>query len=107
MENYKFEGNKYVTKCIYEELPAVLVMYLWDLIEDRKRSSPKISMDYLQIFDLRYEIINGENTLVIIHSQEQPPYREAHYLRYNKNITCKIFVIDSIDYTTMLLSHEY
>jgi len=55
MEGYKFTGDKYMTRRIKEELPAVLVGYMWGLIEERKKNK-NVPMDYLQVFNLNPEI---------------------------------------------------
>lgn len=107
MENYSFNGAKYMTKGICEGLPAVLVMYLWECIKERKKDKA-IPMDYLQVFTLSCEIENKRKILIIKQRQEVPPYQKMYKLHdFAKVGGRKIFVIDSGDYVTMMFADEY
>ena len=60
--------------------------------------------DYLQVFTLT-KTPTGQH---IVHEQEQPPYR------YELDVPCdgdavdaKVFVIDDLTHSTMLLAEEY
>ena len=90
--------NRYITKGVQSEIPAVLQLFMWDCIATMKE--PK---DYLQIF--RLSICNGMQS--IIYEQEQPEYKHEHLLYCNNPITAKIYVIDDGDHCTMLLAEEY
>lgn len=106
MQEYKFAGDKYMTRGIKEEMPAVLVGYIWGLIEERKRNK-RIPMDYLQVFKLKPMIKNDEEILMITHSQEEPSYKEVHQLNHFTKIAESIFVIDDKKHVTMMLAEEY
>ena len=61
--------------------------------------------DYLQVFKLSG---NG-NEQVILHEQEQPPYKKTHRLTLvgTPFFVGKIYVIDDGEHTTMLKASEY
>lgn len=99
---YKFTGKKYITRGIKEELPAVVMIYLWSLIEKRKRD--QIPMDYLQIFELKRK---DTSNLVIIHRQEEPTYIRRYTMKCELEIFDKIYVIDDVEHITMLFASEY
>lgn len=67
----------------------------------------KVKVDYLQIF----RISKDDNKKIIIeHEQEVPKYKEKYSIELlDIEITgaIKVYVIDSIDYTTMILAEEY
>lgn len=106
MKEYTFSGTRYMTRGITNDTPAVLVMYLWGLIEERKKNKD-IPMDYFQVFELKTERLNNKERLIITHHQEVPPCKEIHSISSYTKTTGKIFVIDDIDHVTMLWSHEY
>lgn len=63
-------------------------------------------MDYLQVFKLR----KGENKIVIKQSQEVPEYSYTYEIELEDiqiDDEIKIYVIDSGEYSTMLLPSEY
>jgi hypothetical protein len=63
-------------------------------------------LDYLQVFDIE---VNGD-TVTIHHKQEQPPYRKTHYFKTDDlkdGQKYKVYVIDDLTHTTMLLASEY
>jgi len=100
---YKFTGKKYVTNGIKQTVPDMIVMYLFHLIEARKAKT-NIPMDYLQVI----EIAKVNNAMLLIsHKQEEPVYIETHLLNYNLDLEAKVYVIDDIEYVTMLLASEY
>ena len=94
-----FDNKRFITRGINNEIPIILQLNMWALIDELK-----IEKDYLQIFEL--DEYNGFQR--IIHSQEQPPYKKEYLC--NKGtpfINTKIYVIDDGEYSTMLLSNEY
>ena len=102
----KFTGNRYLTVGVQNEIPLPLQILMWSLID--KNIKKGLEMDYLQVFELKEILINGEAYQDIIHSQEVP--KRVHKVATNLSsppIIAKIFVIDSEDYVTMLLSSEY
>ena len=94
-----FNNQRYVTRGISNELPLMLQIILWGLID----SMEVVEKDYLQIFRLSAE--NGKQK--IIHEQEQPEYSKEYLFPSEEPITAKIFVIDDETHTTMLLAEEY
>ena len=94
-----FNNQRYVTRGISNELPLMLQIILWGLID----SMEVVEKDYLQIFRLSAE--NGKQK--IIHEQEQPEYSKEYLFPSEESITAKIFVIDDETHTTMLLAEEY
>ena len=93
--------NRYITRGINEKLDLSLQILLWNLVDDLK-----IEKDYLQVFKLSRvgDIINIE------HTQEVPNYKScikvtAKDLEFKGDE--KVYLIDSQDYSTMLLAEEY
>lgn len=106
MKSCSFTGDKYMTRGIKEELPAVLVGYMWGLIEERKKNV-NVPMDYLQVFKLESQIEDNNEILMIKHSQEKPFYEDIHQLNYFTRVEGKIFVIDDGNHVTMMFAEEY
>lgn len=100
-------NRRYMTKGIDRELPLDLLIFLWSLIDELKDAS-KGEMDYLQVFDLKRiktpDVIGNQ---MIIHRTEVPEYKRSYALLVDQPITTKVYVIDSDEYCTMLLAHEY
>lgn len=94
-----FNSPRYCTRGISNELPLMLQIILWGLID----SMEVVQKDYLQIFRLSAE--SGKQK--IIHEQEQPEYCKEYLFPSEEPITAKIFVIDDETHTTMLLAEEY
>lgn len=93
--------NRYITRGINEKIDLQLQILLWSLVDNLK-----IEKDYLQVFKLSRvgDVINIE------HTQEVPEYKS--FIKVNaKDLEFegheKIYLIDSQDYSTMLLSEEY
>ena len=95
-----FNNKRYLTRGIDERIPFLVQLTLWELIEE----IPDKKRDYLQIFRLKWH--NG--TLTIEHSQEVPHYSKTHtYISEITEKTEKVYIIDSGEYSTMLLAEEY
>lgn len=94
-----FNNQRYVTRGISNELPLMLQIILWGLIDTMEVAEK----DYLQVFCLSNE--SGKQK--ITHSQEQPEYSKEYLFPSEEPITAKIFVIDDKTHTTMLLAEEY
>lgn len=95
------KDNRYVTKGVNEKLDLSLQLLLWSLIDDLN-----VEKDYLQVFKLNKvgDIINIE------HSQEVPEYKS--YIRISSRDLefqgeVKLYAIDSIEYSTLLIAEEY
>ena len=94
-------GNRYITKGVEEQVPLVLMMIMWGMID---RKNQHTELDYLQVFTLSSE--NGVQS--IIHEQEQPkPFKDSYTLEMLTTFSGKVFVIDDGDHETMLLAEEY
>ena len=75
---------------------------MWGLIEKRKTIGA--DLDYLQIFQLSPQ----GRVQKIIHSQEKPKYsNEITVPTIGTPIAARVWVIDSGEYSTMLLPSEY
>ena len=93
-----FNNQRYITRGINSEIPFELQFFMWDCID--RMPEPK---DYFQIFELK----NLDGMQHIIHCSEQPEYKMNYFIPTGKAVTAKIYVIDSEEYSTMLLSEEY
>lgn len=101
-----FESAKrYVTRGVASSIGLDIQLILWSLIDKRKELG--VTLDYLQIFALSEEDIDGVKIQKIIHSQEQPEVKDAYLIPMAEPATDKIWVIDSGDYSTMLFPKEY
>ncbi len=98
-----FNGKKYVSRQVNEIVPMEITILMWNMIDELKS---KMDLDYLQIFRLKKK----EGKVIIEHEQEVPPYKEQYNLQQSHvsiEHDIKIYVIDSIDYSTMILAEEY
>ena len=98
-----FNNQRYATKGIIAEVPEYLQNMIWYLIE----SMEVAEKDYLQVFELKTETANGKSMQRLIHSQEQPEYKNEIIFAATAPVTTKIYVIDDKTHSTMLLSNEY
>ena len=94
-----FDNQRYLTRGVNEIIPFEIQAFMWDCIE----CLPEDERDYFQIFEL--EDIGGMQH--IVHKAEQPEYCMNYFIPVLKGITAKVYVIDSTDYSTMLLAEEY
>ena len=98
-----FNNQRYATKGIIAEVPEYLQNMIWYLIE----SMEVAEKDYLQVFELKTETANGKTMQRLIHTQEQPEYKNELIFAATDPVTSKIYVIDDKTHSTMLLSSEY
>ena len=99
------KNNRYVTRGVNEEIDIRLQLIIWSMI-DKLNDEGNVELDYLQVFKLRKE----ENKVVINQSQEVPEYSCAYEIELEDiqiDDGIKIYVIDSVEYSTMLLTSEY
>ena len=94
-----FNNQKFLTRGIESEIPSWLVHLMWHMaltmeIEEK---------DYLQVFKLTKTPV-GQH---IVHEQEQPPYRYELDVPCDDAVDAKVFVIDDLTHSTMLLAEEY
>ena len=98
-----FDNQRYITRGILSDIPSYLINLLLHMVEAMEVSEK----DYLQIFELKSEIKNGQSMQRIIHKQEQPPYENELVFAAKKTVSQKIYIIDDQTHTTMLLASEY
>lgn len=93
-----FNNQRYITRSIDSEIPLWLQVFMWECIDRLPEEC-----DYFQIF--RLESFNGIQK--ITHFSEQPEYHMEYLIPTDRPITAKVYIIDSDEYSTMLLSSEY
>lgn len=93
-----FQNQRYLTRGVQAEIPLELQLFMWGCIDRLPEER-----DYLQVFKL--ENLNGIQK--ITHFSEQPEYHEEYLIPTNNPITAKVYIIDSEEYSTMLLAEEY
>lgn len=102
-----FNNKRYVTRGVQSSLPPILTSFLWSLIDEIRQTDHQL--DYLQVFNL-WEDKDSSGTPVqaIMHSQEVPEYKAIYNLYLPiKPVIYKVYIIDNILYSTMLLVEEY
>ena len=105
-KKYLFKDDKrYVTSGIHTSVPFVIQHQLWIMID--KAIEEDKELDYLQVFLVTYD---GE-VLKIVRKQESPENVERLEIgvkgMFNTHFDYRIYVIDDVDHSTMLFSHEY
>lgn len=93
-----FNNQRYLTKGVQAEISLELQIFMWECIDKLPEER-----DYFQVFKL--ENFNGIQK--IIHFSEQPEYHREYLIPTDKPITAKVYIIDSDEYSTMLLAEEY
>lgn len=96
--------NRYVSRVANSAIDIRLQLIMWNLIDELKM---KVKVDYLQIFRISKDY---NKKIIIEHEQEIPKYKEKYSIELlDIEITgvIKIYVIDSVDYATMILAEEY
>lgn len=93
-----FNNQRYLTKGVQAEIPLELQLFMWSCIDRLPEER-----DYFQVF--RLENLGGIQK--ITHFSEQPEYHREYLVPTENPITAKIYIIDSDDYSTMLLASEY
>ncbi len=93
-----FDNQRYLTRGVHSEIPIELQLFMWACID----SLPS-ERDYFQVFKLKN--LNGIQK--ITHFSEQPEYHKEYMIPMDKPITAKVYIIDSDEYSTMLLAEEY
>ncbi|MDE5584036.1 MAG: DUF960 domain-containing protein [Ruminococcus sp.] len=93
-----FKNKRYITRGVQAEIPLALQLFMWNCID---KLSPE--RDYLQVFNLS-KIGNLQR---ISHSSEQPEYHMEYLIPCDNPVIAKVYIIDSEEYSTMLLASEY
>lgn len=90
--------NRYITRGVQSQIPAVLQIFMQDCI-----SAVSEPADNLQIFRLSES--NGKQK--VVHEQEVPESKREYLLDVPKPVNAKVYVIDDGDHCTILLAEEY
>jgi len=93
-----FDSQRYLTRGISKTIPPELQLFMWNCVD--RMPEPK---DYFQVFKLE----SADGMQKITHFSEQPEYRTSYLIPTAKPVTAKVYIIDSIEYSTMLLAEEY
>ena len=94
-----FDDQKFLTRGIESEIPAWLVHLMWHMVLTMEIEKK----DYLQVFTLT-KTPTGQR---IVHEQEQPTYRYELDVPCDDAVDAKVFIIDDLTHSTMLLAEEY
>jgi len=94
-----FNNQKFLTRGVESEIPAWLVHLMWHMVLTMEVED----QDYLQVFTLT-KSPTGQH---IVHEQEQPLYRYELDVPCDDAVNAKVFVIDDLTHSTMLLAEEY
>ena len=97
--NAMFDNQRYLTRGVNESIPFETQAFMWNCID----RLPEGERDYFQIFELND--IGGMQH--IIHKSEQPEYKMNYFIPMFRPVSAKVYVIDSAEYSTMLLAEEY
>ncbi len=93
-----FRNQRYLTRGVQSEIPIELQLFMWVCID-----SLPTERDYFQVFKLE----NKDGIQKITHFSEQPEYCKECMIPTDNPITTKVYIIDSGEYSTMLLAEEY
>lgn len=93
-----FQNKRFLTRGVQAEIPIELQLFLWNCIDNLPEER-----DYFQVFKL--DVANGKQH--IHHFSEQPEYSKEYTIDLANPVNQKVYVIDDIDHSTMLLAEEY
>lgn len=95
--------RRYATKAVQNIIPFELQQFLWLIIDCRNATEGQL--DYLQVFELK----SDREYQLVCNIQECPPLRLEYKFKLNskEEITCKVWLVDSGEYATMLLPSDY
>ena len=94
-----FENQKFLTWSVENEIPSWLINLMWHMVLTIEVEGK----DYLQVFTLT----KTSTSQHIVHEQEQPPYRYELDVPCDDAVNAKVFVVDDLTHSTMLLAEEY
>ena len=92
-----FNNQKFLTRGVMAELPSWLTNLMWHMVLTMEVEEK----DYLQVFRLT-KTPGGQHIM-----QEQPPYRYELDVPCDDAVNAKVFVIDDLTHSTMLIAEEY
>ena len=93
-----FQNKRFLTRGVQAEISIELQLFLWHCIDNLPEER-----DYFQVFKI--DVRNGKQH--IHHFSEQPEYSKEYTIALANQINQKVYVIDDIDHSTMLLAEEY
>lgn len=93
-----FNNQRYITRGIDIEIPLWLQVFMWECIDKLPEER-----DYFQVFKM--ESMDGIQR--ITHFSEQLEYHMEYLIPTDNPITTKVYIMDSDEYSTMLLASEY
>ena len=94
-----FNNQRLLTRGVQTEIPLVLQLFIWNCIDHLPEER-----DYFHVFRLEPM---GNVMQQITHESEQPEYKKVYLIPSEHPICEKLYVIDSDEYSTMLLASEY
>ncbi|MBR3044899.1 MAG: hypothetical protein IKH27_11000 [Oscillospiraceae bacterium] len=93
-----FKSQRYVTRGVNDSISQLIQTFIWNCIDRLPENC-----DYLQVF--RLEPFGRMQQ--IRHTSEQPEHQMLYMLPTDELVCARVYVIDSDDYSTMLLAEEY
>ncbi|WP_289137767.1 DUF960 family protein [uncultured Brevibacillus sp.] len=102
-----FSSARYVTRGVSQQVPLVLQLALWQIIDERKERGDVL--DYLQVFELSIEWKDGEPLQKVLNRQEEPSLEVAFFVKWVETPlnAVTIWVVDSDSYSTMMFPSEW
>ena len=94
-----FNNQKFLTRSVMADIPSWLTNLMWYMVLMMDVSEK----DYLQVFTLT-KTPTGQH---IVHEREQPPYHYELDVPCDDAVDAKVFVIDDLTHSTILLAEEY
>ena len=82
-----FDNQKFLTRGVMAEIPSWLTNLMWHMVLTMEIEEK----DYLQVFKLT----------------KTPPYRYELDVPCDDAVDAKVFIIDDLTHSTMLLAEEY
>lgn len=67
-----FDNPRYTTRGVTEKIPIELQIFMWSAIDTMQVKRK----DYLQVFKLYTENVDGRSIQIVEHTQEQPNYKK-------------------------------
>lgn len=100
------KGKRYTNRGVNADVDIRLQILMWGLI-DKLKENKSLQVDYLQVFN----ICKKDYRILLEHTQEVAEYKKLYEIKNMGDIEIeeklKLFVIDDVEYSTMLLAQEY
>lgn len=96
--------KRYQTRSVATTVHRDIQLMLWSMIDDWKENN---QLDYLQVFELSIESIDGKLVQKIIHRQEVPPITEERKFNVVEPMIGRLWVVDSDEGAVMMYPEEY